>query len=80
MQIIEVRPLGDGWALSVEGLSADLVFAAGSAAELAARRLARRLAAAGKPSELRIRLRDGSLAGRFLSPAIHETGDRPAAA
>ncbi|WP_296596119.1 DUF2188 domain-containing protein [Phenylobacterium sp.] len=80
MQIIEVRPIGDGWAVKAEGVTADMVFAAGSAAELAARRLAQRLAVAGTPSELRIRLRDGSLAGRFLSPAIHETGDRRAAA
>ena len=46
-----------------------MVFAQGGAAEAAARNLATRLARAGSGSELRIRLRDGSLAGRFICPA-----------
>lgn len=80
MRIIEVRPLGDGWAVTVDGAVGEMVFVAGSAAEFAARRLARRLAGAGAASELRIRLKDGSLAARIISPAAPETGERLAAA
>lgn len=69
MRLIEVAPLSEGWRVSVDDLANDMVFRSGRRAESAARRLAARLAHAGAPSELRIRLRDDSLAGRLIWPA-----------
>jgi len=69
MQVIEIAPLDWGWRVSVGALAGDMVFARGGAAESSARRLAARLAESGVPSELRIRLRDGSLAARLVWPA-----------
>jgi hypothetical protein len=62
---IEVEPLAQGWAVA---LSNEMVFAAGGAAEAAARDLAERLSDAGRPVRLVVRLKDGSLAGRFIYP------------
>jgi hypothetical protein len=69
MRIIDVTPLDWGWRVSLDTLAGDMVFARGGAAEGAARRLAARLADHGLASELRIRLRDGSLAARLVWPA-----------
>jgi hypothetical protein len=68
MDMIDVRPLAVGWL--VEGGSFDngLTFRSGAAAERAARRLAEQYARAGRATAVRIFLRDGSLAGRFLYP------------
>lgn len=70
MRKIEVKALPDGWRVAVEGLANDIVFRSGRAAEGAARRLAQRLARAGETSEIRLYLRDGTLAARFLSPVL----------
>ncbi len=70
MQVIEVAPLDWGWRVSLGGFVGDMVFARGGAAESAARRLAERLARGGVASELKIRLRDGSLAERQVWPAL----------
>ena len=75
MRMIEVAPLSDGWRVHVDGVTNDLVFHSGRAAESAARRLAERLGRSGETSELRIRLRDRSLAERQIWPA---TLQRPA--
>jgi hypothetical protein len=80
MQVIEVAPLGPGWRVSLGTLAGDMVFARGGAAESAARRLAARLAHSGQASELRIRLRDGSLAERLVWPALPRRDAAPAAA
>ena len=69
MRIIDVRPLGQGWTVRGEQIDNDLVFRSGRAAEQAARHLAHRLAKVGIPSEVRIHLRDGTLGGRFFTPA-----------
>ena len=45
-----------------------MIFRSGREAERAARRLAERLARAGLWSDIRLHLKDGSLAARFLSP------------
>jgi len=74
MQVIEVAPLDWGWRVSLPALAGDMVFARGGAAESAARRLAARLAGQGLASELKIRLRDGSLAARLVWPAHAEAG------
>ncbi|MDP3801407.1 hypothetical protein [Brevundimonas sp.] len=70
MRIIDVRPLADGWTVRSDQIENDLVFLSGRAAECAAMELANRLAKAGTPCEIHIHLRDGSLGGRFLSPAL----------
>ena len=69
MRVIAVTALPDGWKLTIDHISNDLIFRSGREAERAARRLADRLARAGIWSEIRLYLKDGSLAARFLSPA-----------
>jgi hypothetical protein len=65
---IEVEPLAEGWAVRSAALPNDMVFAGGGAAEAAARDLAERLSDAGRPVRLVVRLKDGSVAGRFIYP------------
>ena len=69
--LISVTPAGAGWAVSSDALDSDLAFEQGGRAETAARALATRVAQAGRPAEVRIFLRDGALAGRYL----HAPGD-----
>lgn len=76
MRLIEVAPLLDGWLVRVDRVANDMVFRSGRLAEAAARRMAQRLSRAGVTSELRIRLRDDSLAASQIWPA---TPHRPAA-
>lgn len=73
---LTVEPLDFGWSLKVSGLC-EMLFRSGAAAEAAARRLATRLAMAGEPAKLVLRLRDGSIAGRFLAPPSPSPQLRP---
>ncbi len=66
---IRVAPLGDEWTVQAPGLTEDLIFRAGGKAETAARALAARFADEGRTAELKIYLRDGSLAGSFVYPS-----------
>jgi hypothetical protein len=68
MQRIAVTALPDGWKVTIDDIDNDMVFQSGREAEGAARRLADRLARAGVWSEIRVHLKDGTLAARFLSP------------
>ena len=68
VQVIAVEPVDGGWALSQTLSDNPQVFISGAKAEDAARRLAARFSDAGAPAEIRIFLRDGSLAGRFVCP------------
>ena len=70
MRIIDVKPLADAWTVRSEDLANDLVFHSGRAAEQAALDFADRLAKAGISCELRIHLKDGTLGGRFIRPAL----------
>jgi len=65
---IFVEPSSDGWIVRGDFSGGPLQFATGARAEQAARDLAHRLADAGEPVVLDIRLRDGARAGRFLFP------------
>ena len=67
-RVISVRPSGVVLTMidDMEGVEAS--FPSGAEAEQAARRRLIDLANSGEPAELRIYLRDGSLAGRFISP------------
>lgn len=67
--LICVAPLGDGWLVRAAGLADDTLFAGGGKAEAAARNLASRVAREGRAAELKIYLRDGSLAGVFHYPS-----------
>jgi hypothetical protein len=66
---ISVAPSGEGWAVHSADLNKTLSFDRGARAEAAARALASQASAAGRPAEVAIFLRDGSLAGRFAYPA-----------
>ena len=65
---VTVTPLDVGWAVGLPDGVGEMLFQSGAAAEAAARRLAQRLSHAGLPAKLVVRLRDGSVAGRFLFP------------
>jgi hypothetical protein len=66
---IRLAPLGDDWIVQAPGLSEDIVIQGGAKAEAAARALADRTSRLGHNAELRIYLRDGSLAGTFIYPS-----------
>ena len=65
---IVVTPLDSGWLMRQDGDDQGLVFGAGARAEAAARRLARAYSDVGAGAEIVIYLRDGTLAGRIVSP------------
>ncbi len=63
--VIDVSPTPSGWAVTADAVEV-LVFSQGGPAERSARRLADALVQAGQAAEIRIHLRDGSLAGRYV--------------
>jgi hypothetical protein len=65
VEVIYVEPLADGWAVRHGSVENPQVFTSGAKAEDAARSLGARLAQAGSPSEIRVMLRDGTMAGKF---------------
>ena len=67
-----VAPVGDEWLVRADGLADDSIFPGGGKAEAAARDLASRVAREGRSAELKIYLRDGSLAGAFHYPSRQE--------
>ncbi len=69
---ISVSPVGDGWSVRSDAFDNPLIFEAGGRAEAAARALAARYAEAGRDAEVRIFLRDGALAGRFVHSVLPE--------
>jgi len=66
--LIFVEPAGEAWAVRSSLSDNPMIFATGVSAEHAARDLAHRLADAGEPVVLEIKLRDGARAGRFVFP------------
>lgn len=65
---IWVTPVGAGWTVRSEPFDNDMLFLSGAKAESAARRMGRTIAIGGETAEIRIFLRDGSLAARYLCP------------
>ncbi len=63
--VIDVSPTSAGWTVTADAVEV-LVFSQGGQAERSARRLATAMAQVGQPAEIRIHLRDGSLAGRYV--------------
>jgi len=68
MRVLEIRPMPFGWSLGISDVANPMVFQSGAAAESAARRLGAHLATHGEPAMLIVRLRDGSVGGRFIFP------------
>ena len=78
MVTIVVEPLAQGWTVRAEGVANYLVFRSGSRAEDTAKALALRLAGAGEPVRLQLRLRNNDVAARFicLPPLALDEGPR----
>jgi hypothetical protein len=72
VQNVSVIPLSGGWAVSNKALAAPMVFFSGAKAEAAARRLGETIARRGETAEIRIYLRDGTIAGRFVCAPMVE--------
>lgn len=70
-QEITVAPVATGWTLKCTGVDHEIYFRGGADAEAAAHHLGTRLARAGSTVAVRIFLRDGALAGRY----VHITHD-----
>jgi len=69
IELIIVKPTPTGWCVSCDGMAQGQSFQSGATAEAAARQLGAAIARGGQAAEIRIFLRDGSLAGRFACAA-----------
>ena len=69
MAVIVVEPWDDGWTVRSDRLRHDMLFSSGRLAEIAAKRLGERLAESGEAVEIRVLVRGGALAGRFVRPS-----------
>ena len=63
---LSVRPKAAGWVVEADLPGFPQTHNSGARAEQAALRCAEQQADAGRPTEVRVFLRDGSLGGRFL--------------
>jgi hypothetical protein len=66
-QAITVTPSGNGWSVKSTPFDNEMFFSSGSTAEAAARDLGARIAGANAIVVIEVFLRDGSLAGRYVS-------------
>jgi hypothetical protein len=64
---ISIRAAQDGWSVQGDTFENGMMFLSGAEAELAALSLAQRYSDVGQPTEIAVFLRDGSLAGRYVS-------------
>ena len=67
--LIQIEATSGGWTVQFEGVENSQMYLSGAKAEASAKALAKRLARRGVASEIRIRLRDGTEAGRLLCAA-----------
>ena len=65
--IIRIVAAQDGWSVQGDTLENGMMLLSGAEAEQAARSLAQRYSDVGQPTEIEVFLRDGSLAGRYVS-------------
>lgn len=65
--MIRITAAQDGWRVEGDTLENGMMFLSGAEAEHAARALAQRYSDAGRPTEIEVFLRDGALAGRYVS-------------
>ena len=68
MRVISVTSADPGWTVRSEPFDNEMLFLSGAKAESAARRMALTIAEGGDTADIRIFLRDGSLAARFVCP------------
>jgi hypothetical protein len=66
VHIISVQAAEGGWSVSSDATLNEMMFLSGAKAEQAARKLGEKLAADGQSAEIRIFLRDGVQAARFV--------------
>ncbi len=66
LDVISVTPAATGWSVQARGMESAMMFLSGAKAEAAARKLGLTAASRGVAAEVRIFLRDGSLAGRIV--------------
>jgi hypothetical protein len=69
-EVITVAPNHGAWIVKRRTAKTPQVFRSGVTAEAAARQLGDAIARGGEAAEIQIFLRDGSLAERFLCPAV----------
>jgi hypothetical protein len=74
-QAITVAPSGDGWIVKSTPFDNEMYFSSGGTAEAAARDLGARIVEADSIVVIEVFLRDGSLAGRYVSTS--RSGRRP---
>jgi hypothetical protein len=65
--VISITAAQAGWRVQGDTLENGMMFLSGAEAETAARQLAQRYADAGQATEIEVFLRDGTLAGRYVS-------------
>ncbi|PZQ59965.1 MAG: hypothetical protein DI570_15205 [Phenylobacterium zucineum] len=80
MKSISITSVADGWMLRSDAIRNEQFFRSGLSAESAAIRLAQGLAGAGESAQVEIYIRDGSLARRFVVPALQAHRDHAAVA
>jgi hypothetical protein len=66
VHVISVHAAEGGWSVRSSEIDNEMMFLSGAKAEKAARRLGEQLAADGRTAEIRIFLRDGTQAARFV--------------
>jgi len=64
---ISIKASQDGWSVQGDTIENGMMFLSGAEAETSARLLAQRYSDAGRSTEIEVFLRDGSLAGRYVS-------------
>ena len=64
---ISIRAAQNGWTVQGDTVENGMMFLSGAEAESAARSLAQRYSSVGQHTEIEVFLRDGSLAGRYIS-------------
>ena len=69
IELITVSPMAGGWRVDCDARGHREAFQSGATAKAAARQLGGAIARGGHAAEIRIFLRDGSLAGRFACAA-----------
>jgi hypothetical protein len=69
-EVITVAPSHGAWIVERLAKSSPQVFRSGATAQAAARQLGDAIARGGQAAEIQVFLRDGSLAERFLCPAV----------
>ena len=70
MHIIDVTPAQGGWTVSSSIFANPMAFLSGAKAEAAARNLAEKIARRGEAAEIRVFLRDGTLAGQSVARLV----------